>query len=170
MTIILSDWPDAKPGAPHLDSTRRAHTRCLDALVPYSASKFKKPGVVSTEPVRHGPAAVDNGRMPPPARPRNQRLCKSPLSTSPVWRSQRVRWLQHRPQAGEPHPPRSSPAGVASTAPTWMTSIACWGAEPRSQHVPSRWMTNAMEASSLVTRFPSCLGVARCSIKASSSH
>ena len=45
MTIILSDWPDAKPGAPHLDSTRRARTRCLDALVPYSASKFKKPGV-----------------------------------------------------------------------------------------------------------------------------
>lgn len=66
---------------------------------------------------------------PPPARPRNQRLCKSPLSPSPVWRSQRVRWLQHRPQAGEPRPPRSSPAGVASTAPTWMTSIACWGAD-----------------------------------------
>ena len=64
MTIILSDWPDAKPGAPHLDSTRRARTRCLDALVPYSASKFKKPEVVSTEPVRHGPAAVDNGRVP----------------------------------------------------------------------------------------------------------
>lgn len=79
MTIILSDWPDAKPGAPHLDSTRRARTRCLDALVPYSASKFKKPGVVSTEPVRHGPAAVDNGRIPPREAQKSTALQKSSI-------------------------------------------------------------------------------------------